>query len=137
MLARAVRATRRPEAVLAVGARPPRATRRKSRTSAQEIAFIPLLLQDFSDSAAITWSAEFPGFRAIFRVEDFMPTFRSLKLARWLALPLLLGLPLSCASERAAINRVQANALEKSFFVGKDLSDPTDNPRFFYRPTVV
>jgi hypothetical protein len=43
----------------------------------------------------------------------------------------------SCASERAPINRVQANALEKSFFVGADLSDPADNPEFYYRPTVV
>ena len=43
----------------------------------------------------------------------------------------------SCASERAPINRVQANALDKSFFVGADLSDPADNPEFYYRPTVV
>ena len=42
-----------------------------------------------------------------------------------------------CASERAPINRVQANALEKSFFVGKDLADPKDNPEFYYRPTIV
>ncbi|HWZ90263.1 MAG TPA: hypothetical protein VNW92_15475, partial [Polyangiaceae bacterium] len=43
----------------------------------------------------------------------------------------------SCASERAPINRVQANALKKSFFVGADLADPTDNPEFYYRPTIV
>ncbi len=43
----------------------------------------------------------------------------------------------SCASERAPINRVQANALEKSFFVGEDLSSPKDNPEFYYRPTIV
>ncbi|HKO52057.1 MAG TPA: hypothetical protein VJV79_30315 [Polyangiaceae bacterium] len=43
----------------------------------------------------------------------------------------------SCASERAPINRVQANALEKSFFVGEDLSSPEDNPEFYYRPTIV
>jgi len=43
----------------------------------------------------------------------------------------------SCASERAPINRVQANALEKSFFVGEDLADPKDNPEFYYRPTIV
>jgi hypothetical protein len=43
----------------------------------------------------------------------------------------------SCASERAPINRVQANALEKSFFVGDDLADPKDNPEFYYRPTIV
>jgi len=43
----------------------------------------------------------------------------------------------SCASERAPINRVQANALQKSFFVGDDLADPKDNPEFYYRPTIV
>ena len=43
----------------------------------------------------------------------------------------------SCASERAPINRVQANALKKSFFVGEDLADPKDNPEFYYRPTIV
>jgi len=43
----------------------------------------------------------------------------------------------SCASERAPINRVQANALKKSFFVGGDLADPKDNPEFYYRPTIV
>ncbi|MEI9935703.1 MAG: hypothetical protein WDO69_00630 [Pseudomonadota bacterium] len=42
-----------------------------------------------------------------------------------------------CASERAPINRVQANALKKSFFVGEDLADPKDNPEFYYRPTIV
>jgi len=43
----------------------------------------------------------------------------------------------SCASERAPINRVQANALKKTFFVGEDLADPKDNPEFYYRPTIV
>ena len=43
----------------------------------------------------------------------------------------------SCASERAPINRVQPNALKKSFFVGEDLSSPKDNPEFYYRPTIV
>ncbi|HEY4102666.1 MAG TPA: hypothetical protein VGM44_02205 [Polyangiaceae bacterium] len=52
------------------------------------------------------------------------------------ALLALFGLT-SCASERAPINRVQANALQKSFFVGANLSDPSDNPEFYYRPTIV
>lgn len=43
----------------------------------------------------------------------------------------------SCASERPPINRVQANALKKAFFVGEDLADPKDNPEFYYRPTIV
>ena len=37
-----------------------------------------------------------------------------------------------CAQERAPINRVQADALEKSFFVGS-LSDPSDDPMFIWR----
>ena len=41
-----------------------------------------------------------------------------------------------CAEERAPINKVQANALAKSFFVG-DLTDPNDNPTFYWRNFVV
>ncbi len=52
------------------------------------------------------------------------------------ALLVLLGAT-SCASERPPINRVQPNALQKSFFVGAKLSDPSDNPEFYYRPTIV
>ncbi len=36
----------------------------------------------------------------------------------------------------APINRVQPNALAKSFFVGA-VGDPEDDPEFYYRPTVV
>ena len=43
----------------------------------------------------------------------------------------------SCASERSPINRVQANALKKSFFVGEKLADASDNPEFYYRPSIV
>lgn len=43
----------------------------------------------------------------------------------------------SCAEERPTINRVQPNALDKTFFVGAKLSDPSDNPEFYYRPTLV
>ena len=49
---------------------------------------------------------------------------------------LVLGVS-SCASERSPINRVQANALKKSFFVGDDLASPKDNPEFYYRPSIV
>lgn len=42
-----------------------------------------------------------------------------------------------CAEERAPINRVQPNALAKSFFVGKDLKDNADDPQFYARGTVV
>ncbi len=41
-----------------------------------------------------------------------------------------------CAEERDPINRVQANALDKEFFVG-DLADPADDPVFFSRNFVV
>ncbi|HVU04815.1 MAG TPA: hypothetical protein VHE30_23855 [Polyangiaceae bacterium] len=42
----------------------------------------------------------------------------------------------SCASERKPINRVQANALPKTFFVG-DPGNPDDDPEFFGRTFVV
>ncbi|MBI5537456.1 MAG: hypothetical protein HY898_32330 [Deltaproteobacteria bacterium] len=41
-----------------------------------------------------------------------------------------------CAQERAPINRVQADALQKSFFVGA-VGDPADDPEFYMRTTVV
>jgi hypothetical protein len=41
-----------------------------------------------------------------------------------------------CAEERAPINRVQANALAKSFFVG-ELATPKDDPEFYMRTTMV
>ena len=47
----------------------------------------------------------------------------------------LLAVSPGCAEEREAINRVQANAIPKSFFVGA-LSDPADDPEFYYRATV-
>jgi hypothetical protein len=42
-----------------------------------------------------------------------------------------------CASERPPINRVQADALDKSFFVGPDLQSTADDPEFYKRGTVV
>ncbi|MCC6897810.1 MAG: hypothetical protein IT377_02485, partial [Polyangiaceae bacterium] len=41
-----------------------------------------------------------------------------------------------CAEERDPINRVQANALAKSFFVG-EVASPDDDPEFYMRVTVV
>ena len=41
-----------------------------------------------------------------------------------------------CAGERDPINRVQPNAMPKSFFVGK-LGDPNDDPEFYMRNTVI
>src|SRR5262252_5962471 len=42
-----------------------------------------------------------------------------------------------CAQERAPINRVQPDALDKSFFVGADLQSTADDPEFWKRGTVV
>ena len=42
-----------------------------------------------------------------------------------------------CAEERDPINRVQANALPKSFFIGADLAGPGDDPSFFTHGFVV
>ena len=53
------------------------------------------------------------------------------------ALGLTAGGAIGCATERAPINRVQPNALEKSFFVGKNLADPLDDPEFYAQGTVV
>jgi hypothetical protein len=42
-----------------------------------------------------------------------------------------------CAAERDPIDRVQPNALPKSFFVGQDLKNAADDPEFFWRNYVV
>ena len=55
---------------------------------------------------------------------------------RWSVAFCLFALLNGCATERAPINRVQPEALEKSFFVGKSLTDDSDDPQFYYRPTV-
>ena len=55
---------------------------------------------------------------------------------RWSVACLMLVSVSGCASERAPINRVQPNALEKSFFVGTALNEDDDDPQFYYRPTV-
>ena len=53
------------------------------------------------------------------------------------ALGLAAGSTAGCAEEREPINRVQPNALAKSFFVGADLQSPDDDPEFWSRPMVV
>ena len=42
-----------------------------------------------------------------------------------------------CASERDPINRVQLNAIPKSFLVGQNYSDPSDDPEFYARSMVI
>src|SRR5829696_6455943 len=58
----------------------------------------------------------------------------------WLKLTLLviavLASGVGCAEEREPINRVQANALAKSFFVGNDLASSKDDPEFYTAMTV-
>ncbi len=49
----------------------------------------------------------------------------------------LLALTMGCADERDPINRVQANAYEKSFFVGDDFVSPHDNPEFWTQATLI
>jgi hypothetical protein len=63
---------------------------------------------------------------------------RRLGLVALAAGPVLFSaLTTGCAQERDPINRVQANALDKSFFVGANLSDASDDPEFYMRNTVV
>ena len=47
------------------------------------------------------------------------------------------GSVVGCAQERPPINRVQADALAKSFFVGANLTDISDDPEFYMRGTIV
>jgi hypothetical protein len=75
------------------------------------------------------------------------PSYRARRGARAVALAaVVVGLAAAslagggaggCAQQRAPINRVQANALAKSFFVGADLQSAADDPEFYKRGTVV
>ncbi len=49
----------------------------------------------------------------------------------------LLAVAVGCSQERPPINRVQAQALDKTFFVGANVASPTDGPEFYMRGTVV
>ena len=51
-----------------------------------------------------------------------------------LALSLLLA---ACAQQREPVDRVQPNGIDKSFFVGADLLDTSDNPEFWAQGTLV
>lgn len=42
-----------------------------------------------------------------------------------------------CAAERDPINRVQLNAIPKSFLVGEDYTNPADDPEFYARSMVI
>jgi hypothetical protein len=47
------------------------------------------------------------------------------------------SLSMGCAEERDPISRVQANALKKSFFVGENLKDSSDDPEFWAQGTLI
>jgi hypothetical protein len=53
------------------------------------------------------------------------------------AVGLTAGGAVGCAEERAPINQVQANALSKSFFVGENILDTSDDPEFWAQGTVI
>jgi hypothetical protein len=53
------------------------------------------------------------------------------------AVGLAAGSSAGCAEERAPINRVQPNALAKSFFVGSDMVGHQDDPEFWFQTTLV
>ncbi|MFO0571984.1 MAG: hypothetical protein U0263_40545 [Polyangiaceae bacterium] len=59
------------------------------------------------------------------------------KWTRFCVLGALFALAGGCAEEREPINKVQANALEKSFFVGADLKSTGDDPEFYTAGTIV
>ena len=67
----------------------------------------------------------------------------SMWFARLAATALVMGVVASsagavgCAAERDPINRVQANAIPKSFFVGQKLNDASDDPEFYARSMVI
>ena len=60
---------------------------------------------------------------------------------RWLLrLGLLAGvgvLSTGCAEEREPINRVESMALEKKFFVGENIADPSDDPEFYSQAFII
>ena len=59
----------------------------------------------------------------------------SRSLGRLLAAALTALTLFGCAEEREPINRVQPNALEKAFFVGR-LDTDLDDPEFYFRSTI-
>lgn len=49
----------------------------------------------------------------------------------------LLSLAAGCMQERDPVNRVEAGVLDKSFFLGEDIHDASDDPEFYWRNYVV
>jgi hypothetical protein len=84
-----------------------------------------------------------PGFAGSWSKRRHVPGFASAwsKLGRWLGIAALacevVGTSIGCAQQRDPINRVQAFALSKHFFVGPSLSDSSDDPEFYMGRRVV
>ena len=49
----------------------------------------------------------------------------------------MVGGSVGCAEERDPINRVQPQAIPKSFFLGNSYEDASDNPEFYARSMVI
>jgi hypothetical protein len=49
----------------------------------------------------------------------------------------ILAISAGCAEQRAPINRVEAMAFSKHFFVGPNLSDPSDDPQFYMGSRII
>jgi hypothetical protein len=49
----------------------------------------------------------------------------------------VVAISIGCATQRAPINRVQAMAISKHFFVGPALSDPSDDPQFYMGTRII
>ncbi len=64
-----------------------------------------------------------------------MNTFVSRAVVALLAITMALAG--GCAQERSPINQVQADALDKTFFVGPNLADTSNEPEFYWRNFVV
>ncbi len=64
-------------------------------------------------------------------------TFGALRIAALCAAVSACVLGSGCAEQRPAIDRVNAGAISKHFFVGADLSDASDDPQFYWRNYVV
>ncbi|OIP32440.1 MAG: hypothetical protein AUK47_20535 [Deltaproteobacteria bacterium CG2_30_63_29] len=58
-------------------------------------------------------------------------------LPRFLAASALIATFVGCAEERQPIDRVQPQALDKAFFVGKDLVGTQDDPEFWTQGTLI
>jgi hypothetical protein len=63
------------------------------------------------------------------------------RFLRWLGFfamtAVVAGLSIGCAESRPPVNRIQAGALDKSFFVGASLSDPSDDPEFYMGTRII